>query len=87
MDVYIGAWFVGVLGPVIVRVVLPFELGLSDFICFSECSYPSRRGLVSVATLTQILWAARYDRMTRRFSLSPYTSVVRRHSGRVQMPR
>ena len=39
MDVYIGAWFVGVLGPVIARVVVfPFELGLSDFTCFSECS-------------------------------------------------
>ena len=45
MDVYIGAWFVGVLGPVIVRVVLPFELGLSDFTCFSVCSICFEKGL------------------------------------------
>ena len=46
MNVYIRAGVVGGLGPVVVKVVvLPFELGLSHFNCFTEWSICLEKGL------------------------------------------
>ena len=66
-----------ILGPGLIEVLcFPSKLTSRILLASPNGSFASRRGLVSVDAQMKILWAGRYDMMTRRFYISLYTSVV-----------